>query len=872
MTRIKAQRTFAYPLLLACLLLTACDQSSPTATPNPSTASPTPLVTGNDNTPVAPPTAIVAPTTPAGPTPTPRPPSSADKIAAAEAAGKLDHDTALLYYLYADYDLASLPTEYHGDDSASSSEATTTLAEISQRFDQMSADLKQKIQPFLERPDNPQSFWYQHMGKPQASARMPGLAMPGEDQLDFAYIDAQRTPIRVWYLKDSAGQGKQLASNLTNEIDSSGMWAKEQKAMLNHTPCSDAQIPPPNDGGSPSLDIYLIYPGSTFTVRGGKRNLAGADGLTVPQAKGQYCPEVVFVLLNAGVSFDTLKASAAHELFHTFQFSFKLGPQADWWIEASATWAEDLVYPELDQEQDYLQDSQWVARPGATVDGPLDEYQDGGLAQYGAYIWPFYLRQAANGSETVIGQLWQASEGKRPLDAMHDMQGWEDKFKQFALWNWNRAPEDKYRDHGEHILQLTQSAPCLLNTDCIVHYQSDPYSLPVELGHTQVGYYDLGRPDTDYAQLRLDLSDMLNKEGEGVQAIITLAHPNQDDEFQVVDWSRTSERKFCLDREDVKNILLIVSNSSVTSGYKLKGAIKVQTLKEGCAAAANFTYDVNANYGLDANSPSGSVKGTANSSMGVESVWQLQFDRRDSLGNLYYSFVATNTINLNSGGNMTGSGPGGATWNAQEQVSGSYTSHNPPLPQEEQYKWYKRNGQTDEAISSTLKGSIYITTQPNGTRYAIGFPMSQVAPRYSYSSHTQSPACGGLATNDQSFDSASLQQISNSRAPGICGPGDSSTNTLPYSTLYGLVNGLIDPPFKGGDQHHRLEGTFDPAIGLIDGSDTFESDGCDVARSLDPLYSIVNQALDARGLGQPSAETCHVHYTMHWHLQLPPHQ
>src|SRR5690349_16191405 len=105
-------------VFLITVLLASCDNnpapSTPTPPPSPPAATPAatlapterpvsqnPAPTITTGGTAAPPTSTAAP--PAG-TPVPAAPSSADKIRDAEAAGTLDHDTALLYQLYAAFD------------------------------------------------------------------------------------------------------------------------------------------------------------------------------------------------------------------------------------------------------------------------------------------------------------------------------------------------------------------------------------------------------------------------------------------------------------------------------------------------------------------------------------------------------------------------------------------------------------------------------------------------------------------------------------------------------------------------------------------------------------------------------------------------
>ena len=40
---------------------------------------------------------------------------------------------------------------------------------------------------------------------------------------------------------------------------------------------------------------------------------------------------------------------------------------------------------------------------------------------------------------------------------MHAWPDWDTRFKEFALWNWNQAPVQTYRDNGQLIAPLEQS-------------------------------------------------------------------------------------------------------------------------------------------------------------------------------------------------------------------------------------------------------------------------------------------------------------------------------------------------------------------------------------------------------------------------------
>ena len=539
-----------------------------------------------------------------GPTSSPAPPAAPDSaslIAAAEAAGTIDHDTALLYDLYAALDYASLPPAYQSTNPAAP-EATTVLAELSARSSTLSPDLQAKVAPFFLRPDDPGSIWAKRATARRSPADSAVLAAYTA-AIGYGYVDAASAPIRVWFPKPGGEALVQRAVDLATEIDASKMWSKEQAAMLGHTPCSDAKLT--HDGGSGFLDVYLISTNDfSFDGRASSLKLSGsetAEGVTDPvilsgdALKNQAvdnCAGITFIVLDAGLPFDRLRVDMAHELFHAFSFSFQnsWAPDRQWWMEASATWAEDLVYPQDNTERARLYDT-WAMVSGP--EGPLDRYVYGGPPQYGAYLWPFYLRQKLGSTDgSIVGQLWQASQGDAPLQAMPKLDGWPDMWKEFALWNWNNDDPQliKYRDGGEIPPQtLSQLTTCLTADECQTASDGSASSfivngtrpVPMHLAYASIEYL-AARPDTTVGEITFDLSAIHGKPGLGLQAILWIGDPAKPDEIKVEDWSDRAKRQICLDVEDVRRIVLVESNSNVFGSGNFSGSISVEASVNGC--------------------------------------------------------------------------------------------------------------------------------------------------------------------------------------------------------------------------------------------------------------------------------------------------
>lgn len=561
---MRRRRSLAVLALIA--LVGGCAPAEPTPTPGPvGSAAAGPARTIDPGAPAV-------PETPVG---------SSERIEAAELAGGLDHDTAMLYQVQAALDAASLPSAYR-DDAGVAPEATGFLADLVGRLESLPPAIRTAVMPYLLRPTDLASTWALRPTALSGAVRLAVATAP----IAYDHVDAARTAVRVWYATPLGGSERALAERLAAEIDASDMWAKERVAMLGRTPCSDEEQADPRNGGSAALDVYLVYPSTGLDWHGRTTSLAGQSdtasmGVTVPAEAGTQCEWIAYIALNAALGFDDLRATMAHELFHAFQFAFRRSATADrlWWMEATATWAEDLVYPALDTEQPYLTGS-WSNALG--VDGPLDSTS--GTDEYAAYLWPFFLRQRAGGDATVVGQVWAASETKPPLEVIGADAAWKGAFKTFATWNWNEAPLVEYVDHGGPIAEgvLSQRAQCM-EDDCALTVGR--HDLAVNLPHASVQYAD-GVPDVGVEQITFTLADLRSRPGAGIGAILWVGPPGSAGEtVRVEDWSSLDERTLCLAREDVRRIVLVLTNSAVTDSAVLQGQIGIEGSVDPCGGS-----------------------------------------------------------------------------------------------------------------------------------------------------------------------------------------------------------------------------------------------------------------------------------------------
>lgn len=168
--------------------------------------------------------------------------------------------------------------------------------------------------------------------------------------------------------------------------------------------------PPMSDGtrggGSGLLDIYLEDLGN--------QGLYGyCDSDDPPPSAGPYGAPAYCAFDNNYAEFPThtplenLQVTAAHELFHAVQFGYDYYEDG-WFMEATATWAEDELYDDVDDNVQYLGESP-LAQPRQSMD------HFGGMRQYGDWIFFRYLSERfperAGGLPVIVRRIWERADG-----------------------------------------------------------------------------------------------------------------------------------------------------------------------------------------------------------------------------------------------------------------------------------------------------------------------------------------------------------------------------------------------------------------------------------------------------------------------------
>ena len=177
-------------------------------------------------------------------------------------------------------------------------------------------------------------------------------------------------------------------------------------------------------GGSDHLDMYVIAldPGL----------YAYCDTDVVPPNRGPYDVPAFCAFDNDYAGFpgtpeQTLQVTAAHELFHAVQFGYDY-EEDRWFLEATATWVEDELFDDVNDNYQYL-----AMSPLRQPRQSLDQYSRSSLRQYGEWIFFRYLSERwpeqTGTMPTVILRLMQRIDGSKGAPDLYSMRAIERELK-----------------------------------------------------------------------------------------------------------------------------------------------------------------------------------------------------------------------------------------------------------------------------------------------------------------------------------------------------------------------------------------------------------------------------------------------------------
>ena len=273
----------------------------------------------------------------------------------------------------------------------------------------------------------------------EARAVLTGRAAPG--------TDATMALLQLWRLRDALSPGDRAAADLllarpattqsactadncyhwttggtdgvpTTDADADGVPDYVETVMATVDGVHDTYVAagyraPKADGllgGNAKTDIYLEDVGSD--------SLYGycTTDMELPPDTTTYDAWAYCVLDNdysaaqfpTNTPLENLQVTAAHEYFHAVQFGYD-SYEDSWLMEATATWAEDELFDDVDDNVQYLVNSP-LTKPGQ----PLDTFITGAGPQYGEWIFFRFLTEllpdAEGGLPTLVRDVWRRAD------------------------------------------------------------------------------------------------------------------------------------------------------------------------------------------------------------------------------------------------------------------------------------------------------------------------------------------------------------------------------------------------------------------------------------------------------------------------------
>lgn len=449
--------------------------------------------------------------------------SSHDVIAAARAVGRLDENRAILYRLMATFRDKRLPKVYRGD--GSRTDITEAFADARRRLARMPASVRRQVEPFLLPPPARRAA--------ANRARVADFTTCKVRIADWRNVQAEGVPVRVWWPADMAyeKQAKRIAAAISTDV-----WPALTALM--GKPKDDAhKLCSGTDG---STDIYLQPLASR------------ADG-GASQYDASCAPSPGWIVVDPGAPGGVL----AHEFMHVLQFAHARSRPCERWTyldDATATWAEDHVYPRGQSEHAsaFLE----LLRDPLTVFGYGDGYPG----------WVFFKAvTAGEGSAAPVAALYAKAKDLPPLRALDAALpgGLAKQWPAFARYGWNRRLDSALKD-SFFSWDALSTAPKAPRQALALPKGQDNLRRPV--GVTLMG---LGRQYTVW-----DLSDTTARRVRFADPSATGVDPGlhadafvktADGKWTHEDWTGVGEREYCRDQaaEDVREVVLIHSTSTL---------------------------------------------------------------------------------------------------------------------------------------------------------------------------------------------------------------------------------------------------------------------------------------------------------------------
>ncbi|MFA5124444.1 MAG: hypothetical protein WC473_01270 [Patescibacteria group bacterium] len=506
-------------------------------------------------------------------------PTGLNLIDQALAEEKIDQETALIYKVKFVFRDPTLPQEYSTKEFPF--EEGGVFAEVSENWEKLSPAAKEALAPYFKRPDDPDSYISQKINSEAQNQDLGfGLiktAQAFDRPLSYKSDDGLVTAdgkIRVWYLEKKEtinGQEKttkiyyDTAQKIVSNLNTDGAYA-QYVGLLGKIPPSDGSL-----GGDDKVDIYVGPANYSLLLNSDNSSSLGVNAPDNGNGRSS------FIIIRENLSDKDLKTTTVHELFHAFQRAFDcwLVKANWWWIEGTATWSEDFIYPKENSEQGYVDD--FIPKP------ELSLFKNGDNFEYGAYTFPFYLSKTYD--RMIVTKIFEGCAGSgNPLASAEQAidGGFKKNWKEFTLWNYNKKPIEYYKNADQSKVFPGDSSQNGKNSDMAFLAPGENTIAIKELKPLTSQVIETFFSESQGVRKAVfkNLKNFTGKSDRG--AIKAIIYPKSNGQPYVEDWTEKESRSFCFDKadENFDKIVLILSNAELKNQIG-SSEIKVKT-QESC--------------------------------------------------------------------------------------------------------------------------------------------------------------------------------------------------------------------------------------------------------------------------------------------------
>ena len=348
------------------------------------------------------------------------------RIDAAQSAGRIDADQALVAkvatFFAPDTVPAALRVAGAGDRAPIC--GTPVILEAASQWDRLSDTARAQISAMVAVPD------YAAMRDAYVPASTGNAASVSDSPHSIDTPNAYRTEHFNIRWGETGDVTQSNVERLGQHLEES--WDVE---------VGEYDYPAPSYTDEYLMDIYVGNTG------GGAPSISFQGAYTTVYQNSPYMAYIVIhpdILTYAGAS----EEISAHEFFHTLQFGialshgfycYTISTDDQWLWEATAVWAEDIVYPDNNSYVSFL--NVYVDEPEEALHSQVDFYY-----QYSRVLFFKYMSEYQGGPESVH-EIWTACDPSGTLTAIDDYLSEQDTSLRAAFVDFmNRNARMDYDD------------------------------------------------------------------------------------------------------------------------------------------------------------------------------------------------------------------------------------------------------------------------------------------------------------------------------------------------------------------------------------------------------------------------------------------